>query len=242
MDFNVNSLVDDYHLSAAMLFYKNKRENGYYNSTKECYVETRSIHKVKGKLVYGPGKPVTLAAIRRIKQLLDSTEQGSSQSGLLPKNLLALKPNGDMIWYAKPQKRKLFLENHDRPLNVHCPGFVFMLRDSQLSIFTVKAKSRPTNKTRLYHTPLWNVTSQEEGTICTGNVTMPKRKAINDQIAACEKAFFGSYFSHIESLEVDEKLKLWLTLDKTGEVFPCKILSPNRLHKNIERLLENKGF
>ncbi|MFW5721435.1 MAG: hypothetical protein ACOCWW_03555 [Bacteroidota bacterium] len=235
MSYSVNMLNEPYFLNKAVFLYSPK------NTNLPFYAETRNIFYVEGKPVYGAGKPLSKLCVEELTKTLKSQDTGETKRGLLPQNLLAINTKGEIAWFSKAQKRTLYLQNKNESVNVNCPGFVFIFKESKLYIFTVKDQNRPTGETEIFQTPLWNILDANSGAICLGNNKIKKYSSISKQIDACENAFFNSYFSHIHE-QKDSFLELWLRLDKSGEDFPLDSLRKNTNFKNLNALLDDYGF
>jgi PRTRC genetic system protein B len=243
----LHSAVDENTLAltnAILLYQSSSKEN------KSCFA---TVHRVEPPRRAGErpriqaGVPVTRSA------LLDTLASLSAHDsfGFLPENLLSVG-NGYMVWWSKPQERTMYFRA-DAPLGERCgvtphPALVFATYgNNQWAVFAVKGDARPTPDTPLYQAPYFNVYS--DGRICTGNVALPNASSV-ERIAAYEKAFFGSYFTHPNVREKGKLTRykrgaysLWKALlDGKEKTFPQDSLVPVDLTagKLVENVISGK--
>lgn len=174
-----------------------------------------TVHEVqtkkKGPPVLGPGFPLDQAAAARFAA---DVSKSLAYSGFVPPELLALGP-GWVAWWCPPAKRRVWFdctranpeEGADRDavddgpsklgnrsgVTPH-PGLVFAASPGDWRVWAVKGAARPDADTALQRAPYFNVWA-DEGGICLGNVRVPSAPG-PEAIAAYEKAFFESRFTH----------------------------------------------
>ncbi|RKT01769.1 PRTRC system protein B [Chryseobacterium defluvii] len=161
---------------------------------------------------------------------------------LLPTNILSLDPStekGTVIWHTKAQLKQLFfVESLGIPNGkAHVPPLLWKANKHKLSLFALKSNRRPSERTKLFHAPFFNV--YNNGSVCMGTVHIDIKKStsVEEFIQGWEHYFFNSYFSHL--LESGSHIKgncvsLWKRLIKQGASFPSDVLMPNHLTlKNI---------
>lgn len=162
--------------------------------------------------------------------------------GILPVNILHINPgeNGSVLWYTKAGKAKLFFaETLDIPDGTaEVPALLWYAGRNSLSVFALASNRRPTEKTRLYHAPFFNV--YESGSVCMGNVNVSMKNCASVErfIQLWESYFFNSYFSHLIDQHNPVKgniVNIWKELIKTGKPFPKEVLK--RTNTTIKKLL-----
>jgi len=178
------------HLQAAFLLYSTKDQQKVYASS----------HPV----IYAPGAPdVPLlgpgsAPSKKALATLGATiVTATGFTGFIPESLLYIAP-GKMVWWCPPQDRHLWFKSQDERIGeahatISQPGLVFMAAQGELYVWALAEAGRPTPETPLFKAPYFNVWSG--GRVCVGNANFPTNIDAA-AIAAYEKAFFGSYFTH----------------------------------------------
>ena len=213
-------------LSRAVLIYEG-RNRCAFATVHNCTV-------VNNKPVLLAGRAMTPAISRSLATKLN---QQHSVGEYLPENVLMT--DGDtLMWYEKPQLRHLAFKQSDlyserslgrRGGQAPVPGVIFVAGPRTWSVFAVKGQERPTPTTPLYVAPFYNVDA--DGSICVGNVKVPKSTAA-DRIAAWNDAFFRSYFPHANYNGVvnyaGDVTALWTDLldGKFGAQFPEDVMRP----------------
>lgn len=161
-------------------------------------------------------------------------------AGLIPENILYTENtfNGVAIWHTPPKKAflhfasKLNLQSGE----AYIPALLWKATRTQLEIYAIKGKKRPTLKTPLYNAPFFNVGA---GGVCMGtvNVDIPSDCALEEFTEKWEYYFFHSYFSHgmggapVAKGNLNE---IWKTQIENGGSFPEDLLvEANRTVKNL---------
>lgn len=234
MNENITDITQDlgimYYPISALVFYISN-EN-YRNTT---YVEHFDMDD-KGNPINA--HPLTIREANVLRKMLNVEETETNacftSKGLLPKQILHLNSsdNGNVIWFTKPQKRKLFfIKNLGIPNGMaFLPTLIWKANKTTLSVYAVKGKRRPTENTKLYYAPFFNV--YENGNICMGTVDIQASKAtsLEEFIHLWEEYFFNSYFSHLLDNYCPTKLNtvtLWKELVNTDKPFPTHELKSN---------------
>ena len=230
-----------YKPKSALVFYQT---NGNYKSNTDTYVEHFDMDK--------NGNPINAHPLTEnetkilIKALTLNSKKEKSQDflkskGILPTNILHINPseNGSVLWYTKAMKRQLyFVENLEIPNGIaEIPPMLWFANRRSLSVFVLSNNRRPTEKTKLYHAPFFNV--YENGKVCMGtvDVNIQKSASVEEFTEKWEDYFFNSYFSHLmnEHNPINGNcVNLWRNLVNTGKIFPKKVLkTTNKILKNL---------
>ena len=200
--------------------------NGAYATYHEVYVNDQNQPALL------EGHPLTAA---QIGSLVRSLGQNAQVGSFLPENVLSVGMDS-LVWWVKPAVREIhFACDGSKGIGtesgmVPYPGLIFAVSSGNWYVFAVKGNKRPTPDTPLYQAPHFNV--WEGGKICTGNVSIPKELEVSN-LAAWEKAYFGSRFSHPNVTKLlDFKGGAYTfyrsMLDGEFKKFPEKVLVPER--------------
>ncbi|QHV99197.1 PRTRC system protein B [Spirosoma endbachense] len=224
---NITSDFQQYYQpKTALLIYR------HTSKLNDVYVESFEIDQTTGQPINA--HPLSIEEAAKLGRQLNSAQEKHMgflvPDGLMPETVLYVNPRSEglAIWYTPPMKRKLFFSKHleikDGPAYV--PALLWKATKSQLYIFALKSKKRPTVSTPLYHAPLFNTAAN--GLVCIGDVTIPSLEtaSLGRFMQAWQDFFFNSKFSHLNGLlpvSVDPK-ELWNELIKTGKPFPNELL------------------
>lgn len=212
-------------LSKAVLIYRNN--NTAYATVHDPYTDKQ------GQSALGEGSPLTHATIAgMVRDFSNNAQVGS----FLAPNVLSIGMDS-LVWWVKPAMREIHFAcsgNHGIGTEsgvVPHPGLIFAVGQDSWSVFAVKGNSRPKATTPLFQAPHFNIWAG--GKICTGNVTLPKDFSV-ESMAAWEKAYFGSRFSHpnVPVLVNYEggSYPFWRSmLDGKFSKFPQEVLVPEKL-------------
>lgn len=218
-------------LSQAVLIYTARDNN-------EAYATLHDIDRGKGGTRIGAGIPATTEACAGFIQLLADR---AAFSGFIAPQILYIGP-GTVAWWRPPAATRVWF-NTKKPAAgdqtaVHIgertavtphPGLVFALAAGEWYVAAVKGSARPDADTQLHVAPYFNV--WKGGHICEGNVRRP-RKVTPETIAAFERAFFESRFTH-PNMQRLVKFKggagaFWTAmLDGEFKTFPERVLLPS---------------
>jgi len=174
-------------LARAVLLYRD-RASGATHAT---------IHKIE----HTPAGPTVLPGVGarlRSSRALARALQIGDEPGFIPQELL-FRDQRVTIWWAPPARRRVMfrcaaLGRPEWVEEVPHPGLVFAaIQGGDWKVWAVDGTTRPTPDTRLYRAPYFNVWNG--GRICVGNVELPGGDPA-EQIAAWNRAFFDSWFTH----------------------------------------------
>ena len=166
-----------------------------YKGDKSVFASVHAIDHTGKRPLITEGRAFTAEAAVRLAQDLASS---AMSGGFVPSNLLYLDGSA-MAWWVPPARRHISfrakeLGAPERGEVVPHPGLVFRVQSSrQWQVWAVKGQERPTEATKLFKAPYFNVS--DGGTICAGNVRLPEGTTA-ERIEAWNQAFFGSYFTH----------------------------------------------
>jgi PRTRC genetic system protein B len=230
-EINIHALGEStLRLSQAVLIY-----TGRNNS--EAYATLHDIDRGKGGTRIGAGRPATTEACAGFIQMLASN---AAFSGFIAPQILYVGA-GTVAWWRPPASTRVWF-NTARPAQqdqtrAHIgertgvtphPGLVFALAAREWYVAALKGSARPHADTPLHIAPYFNV--WRGGHICEGNVRRP-RKVTPETIAAFERAFFESRFTH-PNMDRLVRFKggagaLWSALlDGKFKTFPERVLLP----------------
>ena len=175
-------------LAYGILSYKNN--NSSYATKHDIFIDR------DGQPSFLAGVPLdhsTLTAL--VRDFSNNAQVGS----FLPETVLSAGMSF-LVWWVKPAKREIHFAcdgeegiGRESAIVPH-PGLIFAVNEESWYVFAVKGTTRPKATTPLFQAPHFNVS--ETGRICTGNVTIPSGDFSVESMAAWEKAYFGSRFSH----------------------------------------------
>lgn len=234
----------DLRLSAAVLVYGDGAGAAY-----------ATVHAIDGeakKMCLEAGRPATRAACAQLARALG---EASTLSGFTPPALVYLGAQA-IAWWRAPVRSRVFFDSPDDPQRqgvgrrnavVPHPGLVFAITASDWYVAALRGGARPGPQTKLFRAPYFNV--WQSGQICTGNVRLPERMSA-DMIAAYERAFFDSNFTHPNDprglvRHQGGAIGLWTALldGRYPQAFPERALMPMdcTLATFIKRLEKNDG-
>lgn len=225
----------DYTPERAIIIYRNEVNN--------IHLRTHDLHIQNNRPVLGEGRSMSDDAIKTL--IVDLGKNVIAQrGGLLPKRILSVRPNGDILWWVKAARRQLNV--HER-LGIKSgmapfPTLLFALKDSTLKAFALKTKGTPTEKTRLYRLPLWNLMG-DHGGMCMGSADFKTEGTYREIIEKAENGFFNSLFSHANEFACKSGSisKMWAELVGTDKPFPKDELLPCGYH-NVGEFMKASGF
>lgn len=219
-----------YYPKAALVFYQTKA------SSKDAYVEHFDMDS-NGLPINA--HPLTEREANRLAKAL-KTEKSEKEQLLKPQAILStqvlyFEPAGSkVIWFTKTRQRELhFTETLGIPKGkAHVPAMLWVASQSSLTVFALANNRRPTEKTKLYNAPFFNV--YENGNVCMGSVDIRIKKtaSLEEFINYWEDYFFNSYFSHLMNNFNPIKgncVSLWKDLITTGKAFPLEVLNQSYL-------------
>jgi PRTRC genetic system protein B len=164
------------------------------------------LHEIERNRIGGAhlaaGTPISASGC---KAFVRSLTDLASFDGWLTPTMLYTSPRVT-AWWRPPCRERVWFRTTDAPegdqvkvdigersaVTPH-PGLVFALAGGEWHVYAVTGADRPQQQTQLHVAPYFNV--WEDGHICEGNVKRPA-KVTPETIAAFERAFFGSRFTH----------------------------------------------
>lgn len=237
----INDITQDfgtlYHPKSALVFYETKGSNT------DVYVEHFDMDKNGNPI---NAHPLTVKEANVLAKALNTEQEKNKaflkSNGILPTNVLHINPNADkgaVIWYTKTQKRQMyFVDSLQIPNGIaQVPPMLWKASKNGLSVFALSSDRRPTENTKLYHTPYFNI--YEDGKVCMGTVSVEIKKSasVEEFVQAWEHYFFNSYFSHLISNHNPINgncVNLWKDLVNTDKTFPKEVLKTNnKILKNL---------
>lgn len=229
-----------YYPTSALVFYQTDERN------RDTYVEHFDMDKNGNPI---NAHPLTEREAKVLaKALIINTKNEKCQDflkpkGILPTHILHINPNENscVIWYTKAMKRQLyFVENLEIPNGIaEVPAMIWYANKRSLTVFALDKDRRPTEKTKLYYAPFFNV--YENGKVCMGtvDVNIKKSASVEEFTESWENYFFKSYFSHLmnEHNPVNGNcVNLWKNLINTDKTFPKEALkATNKTLKDLLR-------
>lgn len=189
--------------------------------------------------------PLTLREAKALTKALciaDEKVNCLQSNGILGSHILHVDPlKSKAVWFTKSMQRPLcFTENLGLPKGkAYVPPMLWVADRQSLTVFAMVSNRRPTEKTPLYHTPLFNI--YEDGKVCMGSVDVRIKKTVSleEFTKVWENYFFNSYFSHLMTGHNPVKgncVSLWKHLITTGEAFPIEVLIKN--NRTLKDLLK----
>lgn len=239
MNQDTYALTEQYIPERAIIVYKTPQDS-YENS---YYLESHKIDK-NGKLL--EGNPLTEKTLSDIaKNFVVVQDSFIFSDGLLPDHLIFFDNRvGEQkfAWYRAPEKKMLYFSNQ---LNIKSglawvPGLLYVVNNGFLNVYSLNAKKRPTEATKLKRAPFHNV--DDEGSVCLGNakVKKPSINTIASHIKYWEDMFWLSEFSHIHGVKSPTKKNintLWKSLINTENRFPESELKISKIKTVKEALI-----
>lgn len=226
-----------YNPVSALVFYESSDRD------RETYVEHFDMDSNGNPI---NAHPLTVREAKYLSKAL-SVETIRSKEFLKPQsiitqNILHINPsaNGSVIWYSKSHKQNLFFSENLEIANgqAQIPALLWFANKQGLIIFALTSDRRPTEKTKLYHAPFFNV--YDSGNVCMGtvDVNIKSSTSVEEFTKAWEDYFFNSYFSHLMNGHNPIKgncVTLWKELINTENSFPKNVLKKS--NKTLKDLL-----
>lgn len=219
-----------YHPESALVFYKSKGESA------DTYVEYFDMDKNGNPI---NAHPLTVREANQLAKALkivnEKKEPSLKVDGIMGDHILHFDPQRcKAIWFTKAGQRRLyFSENLGIPKgNANVPPMFWIAGKNSLYVFALGGNRRPTERTKLYNAPFFNV--YENGNVCMGTVDVHIKgtASLAEFTAAWESYFFNSYFSHLmqDYNPINGNcVNLWMHLITTGEAFPKEVLKKSKI-------------
>ncbi|MEN9907985.1 MAG: hypothetical protein RLZZ540_1134 [Bacteroidota bacterium] len=226
-----------YHPKSALVFYQTKGMNS------DTYVEHFDMDKNGNPI---NAHPLTVREANQLAKALKTAKEEKEPClksvGIISNTILHINAiDNKVIWFTKAMQRKLcFTENLGIPKGIaNVPPMLWIANKNSLSVFALGSNRRPTEYTKLYNAPYFNV--YENGNVCMGTVDIQIKKIalLEEFTIAWENYFFNSYFSHLMPDYNPIKgncVTLWENLINTEKAFPKEVLKKsNQTLKNLLR-------
>ncbi|MBN9294263.1 MAG: PRTRC system protein B [Flavobacteriia bacterium] len=230
----MNDITQDfgtlYYPKSALVFYQTTGKN------QDTYVEHFDMDK-NGMPVNA--HPLTIREANRLAKALKTANEEKEPllkpQGIMSSQILHFNPMGNtVIWFTKAMQRELyFTQSLGIPKGrASVPPMLWVADRNGLSVFALAGNRRPTERTKLYNAPFFNV--YEDGSVCMGTVDIRIKKtaSLEEFTHAWEGFFFNSYFSHLihgyNPIKVN-CVSLWESLITTGKAFPMEVLTRSNL-------------
>lgn len=227
-----------YYPTSALVFYQSKEQN------EDNYVEYFDMDKNGNPLNAHPlteREAKALAISLAVNTKEEKRQQFLKPKGILPTNILHINPgeNASVVWFTKAGKRNLFFSGNLEISNGigEVPAMLWSATERNLTVFALANNNRPTENTRLFYAPFFNV--YENGNVCMGtvDVNIQNSNSLEEFTKKWEEYFFNSYFSHLmnEHNPINENcVNLWKSLINKEKQFPKETLrTANRTLKNL---------
>lgn len=233
MKLLTNNFCNPYQPVKVLLIHQ-KRAVSEDDTQPSVYVESYDIGKF-GKPINA--HPLTFKETLQLSCLFQAAEELQSgflrSRGIIPSKVLYVNPQqgGYAVWYTPPQEVPLFFAS---ALGIpsgrgKVPAMVWKASRDELSVFALKSTTKPQAKSKLYHSPYFNVYSN--GKVCMGTVRVNITEAarLEDFMAQWENYFWNSYFSHLmngHNPVTVNIVQLWKGQVKKDVPFPVQVLKP----------------
>ncbi len=182
------------------------------------YLESHTIDD-QGRVM--EGKPLLQETIQSmVSVFFEENKERQRFTGMFPENLLQFQelPGGKykMVWYQPAQKKVLhFAKELKLPSEeTWVPAIIYATDSRNLDVFALKSNARPTDKTKIYRAPFYNL--NENGDVCLGNakVKKPTDRTYQSIMKYWEDLFWLSEFTHVNGSKAvkTDIAKVWKQL------------------------------
>lgn len=225
-------------LVSAWLFYTTEGRHSLGQS--ETFVtEHRIRQNAEEQPQLGPGRPLEEKSLfQTMERMAQERPVRHQHVGLLDPNILQFDAT-KMTWFVPGQRRRMWLRQRERALQVAWPNLVFHVSCGSLYCWAVADTNRPTADTAVFHAPLANF--YHDGRLCMGNATAGDLTI--ESIPVWEEAVFNTRFTHVnhqttlapDAQDVDETtgidsaahFRFWKACDRDyNATFPTESLVP----------------
>lgn len=217
-----------------------------YTDSKSYYLELHDYFNAGGKVVMGSGKPLTKSSLKKMLAQVTSHDKSiqATVKNMLPTNVLYIDQRIGkhvLIWYQPPSQQLInFKSAGIKSGTSKVPAMLYAVHDDELTVFALQSNRRPNWKTKLFHSPFFNVYA--DGKVCMGNVKKPEGIVdIVNAMAAWEKSFWGSEFTHTVWGDAYKNLEsFWKKRMKSKRrtPFPAKMLVASKKPKTFKELCD----
>ena len=190
----------------------------YKSGNSDYYLESHSIND-DGAIM--EGKPLLQETIQAMVDVFfEDRKEAQKVTGIIPDNVLHYgklpASRYNLIWFRPAEKKVLhFSPSLKLPSEeTWVPAMLYITNGTLLDVFALKSNARPTEKTKLWRAPFYNVSTS--GNVCLGNadVKKPTVKTYASLIKYWEDLFWLSEFTHINGEKVvkTDVHKVWKKL------------------------------
>ena len=197
----------------------------YTNRKGQVFCTLNGIQEKQGKAILKEGVAVNGENLAELFDLLGRTPREELKQMHWKNERLLAEGAGSVLWYSPAQRREIFFSCSNKKLmaisgkEFPFPALLFQAKQKQLYVYVLPSSRRPTQKSKLYEAPFWNVGK-------AGSVCLPVGAREKDHTPEeWEEIFYKSAFSHSggASFKVGnvEKIFPQLVKDKKAK-FPVK--------------------
>lgn len=228
MNFSTHVDTDRAVLTGAVLLYG--KPQGMHARERQPIAHA-TIHQIVGadnQPEIQEGRPMTETDYVELVQALspkDRPELKWQDESILASGM------GKIVWWTPPMKRAMFFRESSMFAKTFSgqamcpvPAMVWLGTKTGLYVYAIRGASRPTQETKLYQAPLFNVWAR--GLVCQGSAQLPAPEMRNVP-KEWEKTLFGSRFTHPNFtqknrlIEGVDPVKFWKEMiEAPAEVFP----------------------
>lgn len=184
-----------------------------------------------------PGAPITPSVLAELLEEIKNDDSGKNKKLFRWQDpRLLASGGGEMLWYSPAVRREIFFSCGNKKLMkisgmmFPFPALLFYARKGNLNVYCLKTSRRPTEKTKLWEAPFWNMNSA--GKVCLPMVSRDRTCSIDEW----ENIFYNSAFSHAwgAKLKKGKIENIFPKLVKKDAVFPLDLLQESNISiKNI---------
>lgn len=212
-----------------------------YKHSKKVYIEAAKIRN-GNSMAFHPLTVEEASNIARGLHKTNSIHAYLNAAGILPSQVLSIRYSGEprVIWYTPAMQTGLLFKADMGLKNGEygVPPLIWVATATDLRIFAVKDKNRPTAKSALYMPPFHNIFP--DCGVCMGSVVISKHKpkSLEEFMECWQRYFFASYFTHLGSLGNPTRSPLntvWNSLENTDKPFPLDELK--KFNKQLKDIL-----
>lgn len=202
MNDRLEHIMNDYKPELAIIVYRGVNEISGYG---EYYLESHKVNE-NGEIL--AGSPLRQDTIQQMVDVFFEDRKNSSEiKGLFTDNLLSYRPQSRgsyrLVWYRPAEVRVL---HHAPQLKIPTakawvPAMIYVVDGDDLNVYALASDNRPTETTKLYKAPFFNV--NDSGDVCLGNarVKKPADATFTNIMKYWEDLFWLSEFSHVNGTE-----------------------------------------
>ena len=210
-----------------------ERENVDYNYYPN-YKHLVTRHRIVRGMI-AEGRPITRSVLKNlVKMVLPNIKD---EPCIIPPEVLFYAPMDNFVaWWVPSGERNLFFHKNTgiKTGRYPVPPSLFAVKNRRLHVWALRENHRPSEETRLYHTPFFNVF--ENGT-CMGDMALPRENGIRG-IEKWNRLFFESAFTAASTpvLKGISGKQLWRSIRGMKGKFPSKHLAPYKVNRRALKL------